>query len=86
MPRDLLRRIERVALPMEVRSPRDIRSAAVLRAAGMLEAIVPPEPFDEMSVGTILKITSLGRAELRRDDDGLRPLGRGDPDMLAKKD
>ncbi|KAL0630274.1 hypothetical protein Q9L58_010879 [Maublancomyces gigas] len=76
MPRDFLRKIEWVDLPIEVRSPRDIRSAAVLRAAGMLEAIVPPEPFDERSVGTILKITPLGRAELRRDADGGRPLGK----------
>lgn len=85
MPRDFLRKIEWVDLPIEVRSPRDIRSAAVLRAAGMLEAIVPPEPFDERSVGTILKITPLGRAELRRDADGGRPLGKGDPDTVAKK-
>jgi hypothetical protein len=67
MPREFLRRIERVPLPIEVRTPQDIRNAAVLRAAGMLEAIVPREPLDDGSSGTILKITPLGRAELKRD-------------------
>jgi hypothetical protein len=67
MPKDFLRRIERVPLPLEIRNPKDIRSAAVLRAAGMLEAIVPPEPFDDGSISTILQITPLGRAELKRD-------------------
>lgn len=70
MPRDFLRKIERVPLPIEVRNPRDIRSVAVLRAAGILEAIVPPEPFDDLSVSTVLKITPLGRAELKRDSEG----------------
>lgn len=54
-------------LPLEIRDPQDLRSAAVLRAAGMLEAIMPPEPFDDGSIGTILQITPWGRAELKRD-------------------
>lgn len=66
MPKDFLRRIEHVPLPMEVQNPQDIHSAAVLRAAGMLEATLPLEPFDDGSTGIILKITPLGRAELRR--------------------
>ncbi|MGJ7568388.1 hypothetical protein ACSFBM_31360 [Variovorax sp. GB1R11] len=67
MAKDFLRKIEHAALPIEVRNPQDIRNAAILRAAGMLEAILPPEPFDAHSTGTILRITPLGRAELRRD-------------------
>lgn len=70
MPRELLRRISRVSLPTEVRDSQDIRNAAVLRAAGMVEAVLPPEPFVNGHTGTILKITPLGRAELKRDAEG----------------
>lgn len=69
MARDFLRKIEHAAFPIEAREPQDIRNAAVLRAAGMLEAILPPEPFDAHSAGTILGITPLGRAELRCQTD-----------------
>lgn len=69
MAREFLRKIEHAAFPIETRDPHDIRSAAVLRAAGMLEAILPPEPFDAHGAGTILGITPLGRAELSRQPD-----------------
>lgn len=69
MARDFLRKIEHANFPIEVRDVRDIRSAAVLRAAGMLQAMLPPEPFNASSKGTILSITPLGQAELRRAPD-----------------
>lgn len=85
MPRGFLRKIEHVPLPIEVADPRDIRNAAVLCAAGMLEAIVPPEPFDDGSTSTILKITPLGRLELKRDAAGcLDHSELGDPEPLTK--
>ncbi len=76
MAKDFLRKIEHATLPIELRNPQDIRSAAVLRAAGMLEAILPPEPFDAHSTGTILSITPLGRAELGRNTDARGCAGR----------
>lgn len=69
MAREFLRRIAVAVLPIEVENIRDIRTAAVLRAAGMLEAVLPPEPVDNHSTATILSITPLGRAELRREAD-----------------
>jgi hypothetical protein len=69
MARDFLRKIAHLPLPIEIRQPGDMRSVSVLRAAGMLEAIVPSEPFDDKSTGTVLRITPLGYAELERPDE-----------------
>ena len=41
MPMDLLRRIERVELPLVLRDERDVRSTIVLEAAAMIKAHLP---------------------------------------------
>jgi len=69
MPMDFLRRIEDQTFPLTVTDPMDIRNAAVLVAAGLVEATLPTESDEPAMVGTVERITPLGRAELRRMRD-----------------
>ncbi|WP_447775911.1 hypothetical protein [Variovorax boronicumulans] len=69
MPMDFLRRIEDEAFPLTVTDPVDIRNAAVLVAAGLIDADLPTESDAPERPGVVLRITPLGRAELRRMRD-----------------
>lgn len=66
MPMNFLRRIEGASFPVLIHDEADIQCAAVLAAAQLVEANLP-EPGEPASKGAvILRITPMGRAELRR--------------------
>ncbi|CAA2105966.1 hypothetical protein VVAX_03515 [Variovorax paradoxus] len=66
MPMNFLRRIENASFPLLIHEEADIHCAAVLAAAQLLEANLP-EPGQLADQGAvILRITPMGRAELRR--------------------
>jgi len=66
MPMDFLRRIEDASFPLLISDEADIQCAAVLAAAQLVEANLP-EPGEPANKGAvILRITPMGRAELRR--------------------
>jgi len=63
---DFLRRIEDVSFPILITDEADIQCTAVPAAVQLVEANLPEpgEPADKGAV--ILRITPMGRAELRR--------------------
>lgn len=66
MPMDFLRRIEDASFPLAVHQQADIECAAVLAAAELVEANLPdPSDFTARG-GVILRITPMGRAELKK--------------------
>ena len=66
MPMDFLRRIEDASFPLAIHEQADIECAAVLAAADLVEANLP-DPGDATGRGgVVLRITPLGRAELKR--------------------
>lgn len=66
MPMNFLRRIENASFPLLIQDETDVQCAAVLAAAQLVEANLPEPgaPTDKGAV--ILRITPMGRAELRR--------------------
>ena len=73
MTMDFLLRIEEASFPLAIRDEVDIHCAAVLNAAKLIEAVLPPatsEPGGRVAV--ILRMTPLGRAELKRQDNKQR--------------
>jgi hypothetical protein len=75
MPMDFLRRIEHASFPLAIEDEADINCVAVLAAADLIEAHLPPvSPSTNRSHGVaILRITPLGRAELRRSRNKQAP-------------
>ena len=69
MPMDFLRRIEDASFPLPIHEEADIQCTAVLVAAGLVEANLPGPNNTEGRGGVILRITPLGRAELKRTRD-----------------
>lgn len=69
MPMDFLRRIEEEKFPLTVTDPEDVRNVAVLAAAGLVEAVLQPEIESLELPGTVLGITPLGHAALKRMRD-----------------
>jgi len=69
MPMNFLRRIEDASFPLPIHEEADIQCAAVLAAAGLVEANLPGPNNTEGRGGVILRITPLGRAELKRTRD-----------------
>lgn len=66
MPMNFLRRIENASFPLAIYEKSDIECAAVLAAAELVEANLP-DPGDATGrSGVVLRITPLGRAELKR--------------------
>jgi hypothetical protein len=68
MPMDFLKRIENSSFPLAIEDETDIHCVAVLVAAELVEAHLPPVLAGaNRSYGvTILRITPMGRSELRR--------------------
>jgi hypothetical protein len=68
MPMDFLKRIENSSFPLAIEDETDINCVAVLVAANLIEAHLPPVlAGTNRTYGvTILRITPMGRAELRR--------------------
>jgi hypothetical protein len=75
MPMDFLRRIEHASFPLAIEHEADINCVAVLAAADLIEAhLSPVSPSTNRSHGVaILRITLLGRAELRRSRNKQAP-------------
>ncbi|MEZ2299274.1 hypothetical protein [Variovorax sp. RCC_210] len=69
VPLNFLRRIEHASFPLAISEEADIQCAAVLAAAELIEAGLP-DPGSSMGAGgVILRITPMGRAELKRVDE-----------------
>lgn len=66
MPMNLLRRIEHASFPLAIHEEGDIQCAAVLAAAQLIEANLPEPGLFSGGKGMILRITPMGRAELKR--------------------
>lgn len=66
MPMNFLRRIEDASFPLAIQTDADIQCAAVLAAAQLVEARLPEPGTGDGQGGVILRITPLGRAELKR--------------------
>ncbi|KPU88092.1 hypothetical protein APR50_43060 [Variovorax paradoxus] len=75
MPMDLLRRIERAALPLVLRDERDVRSTIVLEAAAMIKAHLPANEHMSTRPAVVFRITDIGRQALSE----LRPSDAGEP-------
>lgn len=69
MPMNFLRRIEHASFPLAIHEEADIQCAAVLVAAGLVEANLPDPGNTGGRGGVILRITPLGRVELKRTRD-----------------
>lgn len=66
MPMDLLRRIERTALPLVIHSERDVHSAIVLAAAEMIKAHLPAVGDTSARPAVVFRITDTGRLALSK--------------------
>lgn len=66
MPMDFLQRIQDASFPLVVHQQTDIECAAVLAAAGLVEANLPEPDDSTCRGGLILRITPMGRAELKK--------------------
>lgn len=66
---NLLRRIEDASFPLLIQDETDIQCAAVLAAAQLVEANLPEPGAPAGKGAVILRITPMGRAELRRLGD-----------------
>lgn len=69
MPMNFLQRIEKASFPLAIHEDADIQCVAVLVAAELIEANLPEPDSNERRSGVILRITPLGRAELKRLHD-----------------
>lgn len=68
MPMDYLRVLaQRNQFPLPVTDPGEIDKLRILSAAEMVEAILPPCPYEPGQVAAITCITGLGRATLRAE-------------------
>lgn len=66
MPMNFLQRIEDASFPLLINEAADIQCADVLTAAQLIEANLPEPGAPVDKGGVILRITPMGRAELRR--------------------